>query len=244
MCLLITEVASLQITCNPIRTDVWQDKFEVNSCNIASELLITESGTTVQDCSSITDHNKSTVNGISILNKTVNFLPFGFSKCFSNLTVLTVESSKLMEIRQENLKEFPELKLLSLPGNLIEVIEKNLLGFNLKLIYVNLRDNLIKIIDTNALTMLKDLEFLNLLNNTCINAFLTNLNYSTSIIEENCLNFENSTKIMDDTEQMMTENINFKFFVGFTVTAGILTVLKTVLLYIYRRKRLATVEIE
>lgn len=241
---IITEATSLTITCNPSSTEVWKDKIEVKSCKIETKLLITKPGITIKKCLPPKDYNSSKVNGISIHNKTVNFLPFGFSQCFSNLIALTVESSKLTEIRQDNLKEFPELKLLAMPGNLIKVIEKNLFDFNSKLIYVNLSKNLIKIINSNAFNVLKELNFLDLFNNTCINTSITNFNYSSSIIIENCSKLDNSTKIDDKIEPLMTENVNFKFFVGFTVTAGILTVLKTVLLYIYRKKRLATVEIE
>jgi len=139
-----------------------------------------------------------------------------------------------MEIRQENLKEFPNLKFLSLPGNLIEIIEKNLFDFNPNIIYINLKDNLLKIIDTTAFAVLKKLEFLNLLNNTCIDVSTNGSKELISNINEKCSEFE----------LPMIENVNFKFFVGLTVTAGILTVIKTVVLFICKRKRSAVVEVE
>lgn len=236
----ITKINSISINCEIINVETWKDIFEIYQCKVKTQLLITEPGITIDGCSSsqhLLVQNDSKINEIQIFNQTVNFLPFGFSNCFINLISLNIENSKLVKIRQENLKEFQNLKFLLLPGNLIEIIEKDLFELNPNVIYINLKENLLKIIDTSAFAVLKELEFLNLQNNTCIDVSINETNDFKELItniNENCSEFE----------LPMIENINFKFFVGFTVTAGILTVIKTVVLFICKRKRSAVVEIE
>ncbi|CAG9811942.1 unnamed protein product [Chironomus riparius] len=232
---LISKIDTFEIICE---LESQGNNLKTYECKVTTELLITAPGTTIGSC--LTSSNHSKFNGIKIYSKIVNFLPFGLSKCFNNLTSLTVEDSKLMEIKQQNLKEFLDLNYLSMAGNQLKIIENNLFDFNLKLIFINLSDNLIKVIDTSAFAVLKELQFLNLLNNTCINASITNFNDLIFKLDEKCSKFDNLSTI----EEPMTENVNFRFFVGFTVTAGVLTVIKTVVLCICKRKRSAIVEVE
>lgn len=75
----------------------------------------------------------------------------------------------MKEIKQADLKPFPELRKLILHYNLIEVLEDGLFDFNPKLKFISFWSSNIFHIDQNVFANLNHLAYLWLKNNKCIN---------------------------------------------------------------------------
>ncbi|CAG9810386.1 unnamed protein product [Chironomus riparius] len=106
---------------------------------------------------------------IYIASQDVFYFPRGFDKFFTHLVMLRVTLCRLREIKQDDLKVFPDLIYLDLDSNYLEVIEKDLFKFNPKIETILMDFNLIKFIDANFLDDLKDLKFITLAGSACIN---------------------------------------------------------------------------
>lgn len=143
------------------------------ACIANARLKVLEPDTKIDEIEG--SHTDERVNkdvlGIYIEYAEINFLPNGFENFFPDFTVLTILSSKLKEIRQDDLKPFSKLKYLMIDTNLLEFLEKDLFKYNKGLIYFNVNNNKIKKIDEKLFDDLKQLNFLNLLTNDCISMF-------------------------------------------------------------------------
>ena len=90
----------------------------------------------------------------------------------SLITKFKFLNTSLKEVHQKDIKPYPELQILELDKNNIEVIEGDLFDENPKLINVSLQDNRIWFIHVNAgtkLTSIPSLRSFLLLKNDCIN---------------------------------------------------------------------------
>lgn len=113
-------------------------------------------------------YKDSEVKGIYIEFSVIYFFPKNIEQKFTNLTAISILNSKLREIHQVDLKVFPDLRHLSLRGNEIQVIEKDLFEFNTNLEVVSFNHNHIKHIDPNVFDALTNIKVLQLALNPCL----------------------------------------------------------------------------
>ncbi|CAG9810388.1 unnamed protein product [Chironomus riparius] len=97
------------------------------------------------------------------------YIPKGLETYFAALISLTIMRVELKELKQADLKVFPNLTFLNLNNNQIEVLGKDLFKFNPKLQGIMLNFNLIKYIDENILNDMKELKLISFGSNDCIN---------------------------------------------------------------------------
>jgi hypothetical protein len=88
--------------------------------------------------------------GVYIHFQTVNYLPLGLEKLFTNLEGFAVVSSKLKEIRRENLWGLSKLVELKLNNNELTFLESGLLDFTPKLKAFEAQQNKIAQIDARV----------------------------------------------------------------------------------------------
>ncbi|KAG5667710.1 hypothetical protein PVAND_015681 [Polypedilum vanderplanki] len=89
-------------------------------------------------------------------------------KLIPNLLGLSIQNSKLKEITQNDLKQFPKMQHLFIIKNQLAVLENDLLKFNPELIYINFKENLIKTIDSKLFDGLTKLNKIVLLKIECV----------------------------------------------------------------------------
>lgn len=133
--------------------------------------------------------NSTSINSLITYNNTIHYIPRGIADFFKNLKLLAILNSNLKEIRQIDLKGFPDLRGLWLPYNEIEVIEWHLFDFNPKLTEIILMENRIKIIISNAFDAVTQLGQLDLLRNVCADEAAYDVDDTKILIhnvKENC----------------------------------------------------------
>lgn len=113
----------------------------------------------------------------------------------SQIIKFKFKNTNLKEVHQKDIKPYPDLQILELKNNHIEVIEEDLFDENPNLINVNFQDNRIWFFDAYAVKKLKNLGSLSKLllqNNVCINKDFKNpFNNDTELseISEKCFKF-------------------------------------------------------
>ncbi|CAG9811944.1 unnamed protein product [Chironomus riparius] len=145
----------------------------VYSCVVIRDLKVIKPGTIVDEIEGNHEVNKfnNDVAAVYLENKEMNFLLTGFTTFFPKLITMSMMSCKLKEIKQNDLKGYPNLQYLMMARNELEVLENDLFKHNKDLIYINVNENKLKKIDENIFDDLKQLNFLNLLSNDCIQMF-------------------------------------------------------------------------
>ena len=169
---------------------------------------------------------------LHLAGKDILYFPKGLEKFFQNLYNLRVALSKLKEIKQEDLKVFPELRILNLGANDIEVLEKDLFKFNLKLRSIEMYSNNINFIDQNIVDNLKFLSVFILRENNCINFSSYNrasvVNILTIKIKNNCQNYGDLEITKKVTKTGTQRGKYFWIWVGCGVIVGIFVVFAVV----------------
>lgn len=147
------------------------------TCKISYKSMIS----TVPECrlSSVVHANGSEVKNINeietlfVNNADVEFLPTGIKNKFKKLRALYIQSSRLLSITKENLKEFGgSLEFLSLPDNNIMSIDSDLFEYNANVKVFSLNRNHIYYIEPEFFTnlmRLKNLQNVNLQSIRCMN---------------------------------------------------------------------------
>jgi len=133
--------------------------------------------------------NSTSINSLITYNNTIHYIPRGIADFFKSLKLLAILNSSLKEIRQIDLKGFPDLRGLWLPYNEIEVLEWHLFDFNPKLTEIILMENRIKIINSNAFDAVTQLGQLDLLRNVCVDKAAYDVDDTKILIHnvrENC----------------------------------------------------------
>ncbi|XP_070493049.1 putative leucine-rich repeat-containing protein DDB_G0290503 [Chironomus tepperi] len=163
----------------------------------------------------------------------IHFFPRGLNKIFKNLKGIYIYFTGLKEIHQSDLKHFLNLKVLSLSGNSLEILENDLFEFNPDLEDIYLYSNKISHIDPNVFDKLTKLKTLYLSSNACIdmdaynnstavqNVITTAKNQCTtsdySNLEQNVKNLEaessalSSEQLKEKLEKLENEVKNSKF---------------------------------
>lgn len=117
------------------------------------------------------------------------YIPHGFYGVYTQIIKFTVVRSKLKEIHQSDFSQFPELKILWLYDNDLEILENNLFEKNLKLEEIEFQNNKIWFIGDETFTKLStSILKLNFSNNFCINLDFNSGSESWISIIENLKN--------------------------------------------------------
>ncbi|KAL7011799.1 hypothetical protein ACKWTF_014463 [Chironomus riparius] len=130
-------------------------------CNIVTALYITtQESAQIGAISGVHTALKTNddVAGIYSNGKTIELFPRGFEKVFKNIKAITLGSSKIKEIYQEDLKPFPKLVYLYIPSSDIEVLEEGLFDFNLELQILGIEGTKVNHIDPNIFDKLTKLD--------------------------------------------------------------------------------------
>lgn len=97
-----------------------------------------------------------------------SYMPRGLGDMFENLEALILNYCGLMLLSKEDLEQFPNLKTLQLPNNLLTSLDSGLLQFNTKLMSFVAERNRICTIAVDIFDTLDDLEEINLSDNSCV----------------------------------------------------------------------------
>lgn len=128
----------------------------------------------------------------------------------TNLSSLIIHQSKLREIHQYNLEPFTELIYLSLAGNELQVIEKDLFKYNPNLIDISLEHNHIQHVEPNVFSDLKKLENIYFNYNPCVMHTHYSMFYEkdniTAEIYENCKPRIDDSSDWKTSEEPIEEN--------------------------------------
>lgn len=109
------------------------------------------------------------VEGYRSEDKKSQYFPRGLQNFFiaDNFKFIAIWSAGLKELHQEDLAPFVNLKVFSLYGNEIEVLEKDLFKKNPKIEYLGLGQNKIKSVEGKVFRTLKNLNALHFDGNAC-----------------------------------------------------------------------------
>lgn len=128
------------------------------------------------------------VKGLDIHTQTCPYIPKNIHLHFKNLVALQIHNSGLLQITQNDLKPFKQLRTLRLRQDPIEVLEKDLFIYNTQLEYLYISYNKIKHIDADLLAPMPILKTFDLRENICINAVVSGANIATltPLFENQC----------------------------------------------------------
>ena len=121
----------------------------------------------------IPNNGPATYGALTVVNKTVNYLPRKIENFIPNLSALTVKECHLKSVSKHDFESLTELVYLYLMGNELEELENDLFKFNAKLQYVNFDNNHLKHVGEYFLSQTKFLKNYSFRNNHCTN--VTNL---------------------------------------------------------------------
>jgi len=171
---------------------------EIYHCTVNNNpKIITEDSAVISGINGTHEISKSNddVLGFHADHITIQFFPKGLDKIFKNLKAIEITFCELKEIRQSDLKAFPNLVIFILEFNEIEVIEEGLFDFNPNLEHVSFgHESKIIHIDPNVfdhLTKLSDFYFESV---PCVNYNVfdsqENVPEPIKIVKSNCSNAE------------------------------------------------------
>lgn len=124
------------------------------------------------------------VRSFGVGNRIMHFMPNGLEKFFTNLILLDIYSTGLLEINKEDLEPFPDLNFLSLTNNELQTIDFDLFVYNPNLEMVLLWGNKIETVN-DAFYILPKLRYLSFRNNSCYSGDAkNNQNKITALIKE------------------------------------------------------------
>jgi len=121
------------------------------SCTI-NNLKITTRNVQITDILKIpiifTDLN---IQWLQLESSIVNYLPHGFDKFFGDIQILNIGNVELLELKQEDLIQFPNLKYLWAHNNKLFKLGHDIFDFNLNLEYFDFSGNQLKFVDYRLL---------------------------------------------------------------------------------------------
>lgn len=107
------------------------------------------------------------VDAVDFYQQQCRYLPKGLAKFFKNLVGLSVWESGLESISKDDLRPFPNLKILWLFGNRLMVIQPLLLIHNRKIKFLDFSENRIRSVAPDFFDPLVDLEKIYFPSNIC-----------------------------------------------------------------------------
>ncbi|KAL7013875.1 hypothetical protein ACKWTF_015627 [Chironomus riparius] len=180
-------IAALNIFCDySMQNFTLLTKNSIYTCTVADIKPVTESRLEIINVFGEHSNNSKdeNVHSIKIEGKAVKFFPKKLESFFSFLSIISVVSSNLTVIRQENLTPFTNLRLLDLHDNLLDYLPRDLFVYNPNLEVINLSRNRISNIDPDIFDYLNNLKYLNLENNECISDMENDTNGVKAMINE------------------------------------------------------------
>lgn len=115
------------------------------------------------------DKTNNDVEALNVENATCTKLPKEMEKSFPNLKALRFSKTRLVSVGSDDLKVFPDLKVLCLWANWLTTLDGNLLVHNPNIEFLNFGTNQIQHIGPNFFAPLKKLVAVYFEDNTCIN---------------------------------------------------------------------------
>jgi DNA repair exonuclease SbcCD ATPase subunit len=156
-----------------------------NECQ-AQGLVITEPNQTITSINGQTGsyYHSQNVKSLIFDGQTMNFMPKGLEKLFPQIEAISISSSKLKELKKEDLAPFPMLKNLWTNGNDLETLPSNLFEANPELTRVEFYKEKLKFVGENILSPLKKLKWAYFRGNPCINMMAHSKAQIPALIEE------------------------------------------------------------
>lgn len=145
----------------------WQHIGYIYGCNVAVVDLVIKD-LVIIDGPHLDSKTNNEVIGLNIWNQNLRKIPQGIDTHFKNIKAFQVFNSKLGTILKEDLKQFPDLILLSIIKNDILVLDGDLLMYNRKLESVAFTENLLMRIGPNLVKGLNTLVGINFHYNPCV----------------------------------------------------------------------------
>lgn len=127
------------------------------------------SGITIDSVEGTHDEGKSfnDTNGLRVSSQKWPYIPQGIGGIFKNLESLELSYCDLEVLLKEDLKQFPNLKVLSLPNNRLTSLDSGLFQFNSMLKSFDAHRNMICSVASDIFDRTNDLEEIDLTNNYC-----------------------------------------------------------------------------
>jgi len=113
--------------------------------------------------------NNNDVKGFWSDKGGINYFPRGLERLYPNTNFICIRDGNIKEIHQSDLKQYPNLVVLDLWKNHLEVLEDGLFAYNPDLVYVSLETNKICYIAPNIFDHLTKIRWLQFEENECIN---------------------------------------------------------------------------
>ncbi|KAL7011704.1 hypothetical protein ACKWTF_014392 [Chironomus riparius] len=155
------------------------------------------------------------VIGFYANQKTIQVFPKNLEKFFKNLKALWIANCELKEIFQSDLRKFPKLAFILLPGNNIEVIEEGLFAYNPDLEIVGFVDNNLIHVDPNVFDNLNKLSYFWFNNASCVNIAVHNMKdkvkMALNILRMHCVSSE-VVAIDENLKNLKVDSVNVKVF--------------------------------
>lgn len=168
----IPTISAVVINCH-YSSNREHDGTQSYTCKVTGSLSITSPGVSITGATgnhlpSMTNDNV-TVFILSDYEKTqiVNYMPRDLTKIFPNLVGICISDTPMLEIHQDDLKEFSNLKSIQLTGLNIKSLEENLFKFNPELDDLRLSHNKIKNVFPTIFDNLTKLNLLDFSKNDC-----------------------------------------------------------------------------
>lgn len=143
---------SIELRCKYFEANWWPVGFAYE-CDAAnhSDLVIDKANRNILGVNGthLGSRTNADVQGVWINGSNVLYFPTGLQKIFINLEGIAITSSKLKEVKNEDLKQFLKLRRLDLRSNELQTLEKDLFQYSSKLEAIYLHDNKISYIDPN-----------------------------------------------------------------------------------------------
>lgn len=170
--------SSVNIECHYFTRSGWGSLENAYVCDVKNKIniitwedaIITSNNGTHHNNKSNDDVTAFTASGIS----SFHYFPRGLDKIFKNLIGIQMFSNNLKEIRQADLRVFPDLRNVFIYENDIGFLEEGLFKHNPKLDVIYLNYNKISEIHSDVFDHLSKLIRLELLNNVCISMRASN----------------------------------------------------------------------
>lgn len=159
-------------TSNSFKLEVKCFEFESTGYRCVSRnfQIISKDDRTVTEVNAVHEEGKTNkdVKDFSSFDENLNFFPLKIAKFFTNLESFKITRGGLKEISGNDLKQFGEkLKKISLEGNEIQKIEKNLFESNKNIEMILMGENKIEKIEKGSFDGLEKLMKLSLEDNPC-----------------------------------------------------------------------------
>lgn len=142
------------------------------TCTVSgkSNFITDKSNRNIDSTSGAHQSSKSNDNklGVWITSSTCHYAPIGLEKYFKNLEGFAITGSGLKELKQADLKNYPNLISVEFNSNNLEVLEAGLFDYNPKLIGAYFHVNKISKIDSRVFdNFVNKMNKLTLSNNVC-----------------------------------------------------------------------------